>query len=60
MQKKLQEANSIDLDKARDKAAEQALKQMEQSLKDMERISEMVGQKSFKKLRMLKGVLKTQ
>ncbi|MDH3608585.1 MAG: hypothetical protein OEQ24_04985 [Gammaproteobacteria bacterium] len=55
MQKKLQEANNIDLDKARDKAAEQALKQMEQSLKDMERISEMVGQENLQEIKDAQG-----
>ncbi len=53
--KKLQEANNIDLDKARDKAAEQALKQMEQSLKDMERISEMVGQEKLQEIKDAQG-----
>ena len=44
---KIQEANSIDFNKMKDEAAENALKEMQKALKDLEELSESIGQEKL-------------
>ena len=44
---KIQEANSIDLEKMKDEASEKALVHLEQALKNMEELSESIGQEKL-------------